>query len=114
MKPRPTFRDDGQIGSFEVRTSLDVVCSILRTVEGVTDIRRQHLSEDKVVFKLYGENCVVNEPYTVDGNSDYWIVPSVGFYSSDVNFQALHVAFVKYNDDSFLVKTLKSWFKAGN
>ena len=76
MKTHPILRADGTMLAFEVTSawiSFRPLCKILRSVDGVTEIRRSYFNEDRLNFLFCGLPFVVNEPW--GDNSRYWIGP---------------------------------------
>jgi len=57
----------------------------------VTDARRQWFNDDRIVFKFYGREVVVHEPF--GDNSRYWVGPQDPDASSDNDITPLHEAF---------------------
>jgi hypothetical protein len=68
---------------------------VLRSVPDVSEIRRIWFSEQRVLFRLHGEECEIWEPF--GDNSRYWISPS-NAKSSKLNLSELHAAFAEYSD----------------
>ena len=76
MKTYPLRRSDGTLLAFEVTSawiSFYYLFKTLRSVDGVSSVKRQYFNEDRVSFQYHGVACVVNEPY--GDNSRYWIRP---------------------------------------
>jgi hypothetical protein len=46
---------------------------LLRSVEGVADVRRNWFKDDRLSFTFCGQPCVVNEPW--GDSSRYWVGP---------------------------------------
>ncbi len=96
MKTYPILRSDGTIHGFEISNfclSYRSLFKILRSVDGVSNVQRQHHSEDRVVFSYHAEKCVVNEPF--GDNSRYWIGP-MDPAASRLDINPLHRAFQQY------------------
>lgn len=91
MKTYPIINDDGSLRGFEIAVPLShrPIYRALRSVEGVTDIRRTWFNEDRIKFKFNGEPFIVWEPY--GDNSRYWIGPSEPLSEQDIS--PIHVAF---------------------
>ena len=66
---------------------------LLRSVDGVTSIKRQFRSEDRLTFSFNGVPWVVHEPW--GDNSRYWIGPRE---AKDHRFDVapIHDAFAHY------------------
>jgi hypothetical protein len=76
MKTHPIWRDDGSMLAFEVTSawiSFRPLFKILRSIDGVTDVRRNYFNEDRLTFLFRGLPFVVHEPW--GDNSRYWIGP---------------------------------------
>lgn len=58
--------------------------SLLCSVPGVSDVRRQHRSDDRIAFQFNGAMCTVHEMF--GDNSRYWIS------SNNVNENAVDMA----------------------
>ena len=62
--------------AFEI-TSLWVtfrpLIALLRSVEGVSDVRRNYLNDDRLSFRFHKAQFVVFEPF--GDNSRYWVGP---------------------------------------
>ena len=93
MKTYPILRADGSMLAFEVTSgwiTFRPLFKILRSVQGVTDVRRNHFNDDRVSFLYLGEPCVVNEPW--GDNSRYWVGPREAG-TSLLNFSPINHAF---------------------
>ena len=76
VKTYPIFREDGSMLALEVTSAwltFRPLLSIMRSVPGVADVRRQYFNEDRIRFVYLGVECVINEPW--GDNSRYWIGP---------------------------------------
>ena len=96
MKTYPISRPDGSLLAFEVSSvwlTFRPLHKTLRSVEGVSDIKRQFFNEDRMTFAFCSEACVVNEPW--GDSSRYWIGPSDP-QSSCLDLTPLHRAFQAY------------------
>jgi hypothetical protein len=105
MKTWPIRRSDGSLGGFEITSTWVVfwpLFKLLRSVPGVTDVRRNWFNDDRVTFKFYGKHAVVNEPY--GDNSRYWVGLEDPDASPEIDIGPIHEAFRRYN--GFLVVTL--------
>ena len=95
MKTWPQYRDDGTLASFEI-TSMWVtfrpLFRILKSIEGVTDIRRNGFDDRRVTFKLNDQQIAVWEPW--GDNSRYLVVPTEG--GSSINLHPVHEAFRRH------------------
>ena len=76
MKTHPILRADGSMLAFEVTSawlSFRPLLKILRSVDGITDVRRNYFNEDRLTFYFCELPFVVNEPW--GDSSRYWIGP---------------------------------------
>src|SRR5437016_3983549 len=98
MKTYAYRRDDGSLRGFEISNvwvSMLALKRILRSVQGVSDVRRRFFSDDRIEFVLHGETCVVHEPF--GDNSRYWIGPA-NAGTSTLDIAPLHDAFEQYQN----------------
>lgn len=104
MKTYPIFRPDGSLRGFEITSSwftFRPMLKLLRSVPGVTDVRRNWFKDDRVTFKFHGKAAVVNEPW--GDNSRYWVGLEDPDASIDLDIASIHEAFRRYR--GFLVTT---------
>lgn len=76
MTTYPILRADGSMLAFEITSgwvTFRPLFKVLRSVQGVTDVRRNYFNADRLSFLYLGEPCVVNEPW--GDNSRYWVGP---------------------------------------
>jgi hypothetical protein len=74
MWTHPIYRPDGSLHAFEIRNLtvwIGTIMNLLRSVDGVTDVRRSHKDDDRVEFLFKGEPYSVLEPW--GDNSRYLI-----------------------------------------
>lgn len=93
MRTYPLHRADGSLFAFEVTStwvSFHSLFKVLRSVEGVTEVKRNFFNEDRASFSYGGERWVVNEPF--GDNSRYWIGPERGINSA-LDARPIHEAF---------------------
>src|SRR5262245_37475266 len=106
MKTYPIYSADGLLRAFEVTSAwltLRSLLRLLRSVEGVADVRRQWFDDDRVTFTYQGRAAVVHEPW---GDSDrYWVGLQQPDSASHVDIEPLHRAFQSYR--GFLGITLR-------
>jgi hypothetical protein len=105
MKTYPIKRADGSLIGFEVTSSwltFRPLFKLLRSVPGVTDVRRNWFSDDRVTFNFHGRRAVVNEPW--GDNSRYWIGLEDADAPPQLDLTPIHEAFSRYR--GFLVTTL--------
>ena len=108
MKTYPIYRKDGAIGGFEIANfyvslwSLRPLCRLIQSVDGVSNVRRQFCNDDRIIFTLKNEKCVVNEPW--GDNNRYWIGPEIGI-ESELDLEPLHDAFQRHQ--FLIVRLLK-------
>jgi hypothetical protein len=77
LKTYPIRRDDGSLHAFEIRNtfiSMGAIRRILRSVDGVSSIKRQFRSDDRLTFNFNGVPWVVHEPW--GDSSRYWVGPT--------------------------------------
>jgi hypothetical protein len=97
MKTYPIHLPNGTLYAFEITSvwlTFWPLYKILRSVQGVTDVRRNWFNDDRVTFKLYGKQAVVNEPW--GDNSRYWIGLVDVDATSEIDINPLHEAFKRY------------------
>jgi hypothetical protein len=97
MKTYPIWRPDGSLHAFEITSSWIVyrpLLNIIRSVPGVTDVRRNWFKDDHIRFKFHGQPAVVNEPW--GDNSRYWIRLEDPDASQEIDIRPLHEAFKEY------------------
>lgn len=97
MRTFPSFREDGHLVGFEVASSwlmLGPLIHLLRSVPGVTDVRRVWFKDDRVVFTFNGLPAVVNEPW--GDNSRYWVGLKDRVSNPEVDITPIHQAFERY------------------
>ena len=105
MKTYPILRPDGSLRGFEITSSwltFRPLYKLLRSVSGVTDVRRNWFKDDRVLFKFHGKAAVVNEPW--GDNSRYWVGLEDPDASPEIDVVPIHEAFRRYS--GFLVVTL--------
>jgi len=96
VRTYPLRRSDGSLFAFEVTStwvSFHSLFKVLRSVDGVTGVKRNFFNEDRASFSYGGERWVVNEPF--GDNSRYWIGPEHGSKSM-LDASAVHDAFLKH------------------
>jgi hypothetical protein len=96
MKTHPILRADVSMLAFEVSSawlSFRPLFKIIRSVEGVTDVRRRFFNENRLTFIFYGVPFVVNEPW--GDSSRYWIGPENPEISS-IDASRINQAFSNY------------------
>jgi hypothetical protein len=97
LRTYPIFREDGSIHAFEISNvviRMRTIRGLLEGVPGVSAIRRVWFREQRMQFKLRGEDCEVWEPF--GDNSRYWVGPSDA-KSSKLELSQLHSAFAHYS-----------------
>jgi hypothetical protein len=108
MKTYPIYRPDGSLNGFEVTSSwltFRPLFTLLRSVAGVRDVRRNWFNDDRITFTFQGKAAVVHEPW--GDNSRYWIGLQDPDAAPEVDLEPLHQAFKRYR--GFLVVTLWPW-----
>ena len=109
MNTHPIFRPGGSLLAFEITSAWITFRSlykILRSVEGVSDIKRNYFNDNRVTFNYHGESFIVNEPW--GDNSRYWVGPE-NVEISRLNITPLHNAFQEHRSNfrkawSWLIK----------
>ena len=96
MKTHPILRPDGSLRGFEVTSAwitFRPLFKILRSVDGITNVRRNSTSDDRILFEFRGHPGVVNEPW--GDNSCYWVGldPDMG---AEVDIAPILEAFERY------------------
>ena len=98
MKTYPLLRDDGELHGFEIGNtwiSIGAILRLIRSVPGVSEVRRVWFREEHVKFLYQGAPFEVWEPF--GDNSRYWIGPEVPGPDTP-NMTAIHSAFVEYQN----------------
>jgi hypothetical protein len=67
---------------------------LLRSIPGVTEVRRNWFNQDRIVFRFHGKAAVVNEPW--GDNSRYWVGLVDPDASPEINIAPIHEAFRRY------------------
>ena len=92
MKTFPVSRDDGTIRAFEISgawVSFRPLYSLLRSVEGVADIKRNRFNEFRITFSFHDEPMAIWEPF---GDNSRYLITAVDD-GSDVDLTPLLKAF---------------------
>ena len=100
MKTFPILRENGSLLAFEVTScwvTFAALYSILRSVNGVTNIKRNWFCDDRISFEFNGEPFVVNEPW--GDNSRYWVGSLHTDAATDIS--PLHQAFLNHRNIFF-------------
>jgi len=95
VKTYPILRPDGSVHAFEISNAwipMHTIRRMLRSVPDVSEIRRIWFREQRVLFRLHGEECEIWEPF--GDSSRYWIGP-LNAKSSKLNLSELHAAFAE-------------------
>lgn len=106
MKTHPIKRMDGSLLAFEITSAwvrFGPLFKILKSVEGVTDIKRQWCNDDRISFKYHGEKAIVNEPW--GDNSRYWVGFEDPDQSKKIDLSPLRDAFDHYRGLTLLNPT---------
>ena len=97
MKTHSITRPDGGLHAFEITSTwvrISPLLELLKSIPGVTDVRRQRYDDDRIVFSYMDIEAVVHEPW---GDSNrYW----VGFKEPEVS-QQVDLAMVKEAFDQY-------------
>lgn len=94
MKTYPIVRDNGTLHAFEITStwlSFGSLLKLLKSVPGVTDVKRNWFNDDRVSFKFHGKEAVVHEPW--GDNNRYWVGFKVPDESQNLDITPLHEAF---------------------
>ena len=108
VKTHPIFNSDGSLRGFEITSAwltFGPLFSILRSVEGVSDVRRNWFNDDRISFKFYGVPAVVHEP--CGDNSRYWVGLQSPDAAPEIDITPLHTAFKRHR--GFPVTTQWPW-----
>jgi hypothetical protein len=111
MKTFPQYRDDGSLHSFEITSmwiSLRPIFRILRGVSGVTEVKRNWFSDDRILFNYHGIEGMVNEPW--GDSSRYWIGLRTANDSVEPSIEPIHSAFQQYTQTPWVCL----WQRGGN
>lgn len=111
MKTYPEFRDDGSLHAFEITSlwfTLRPIFKILRSVDGITDVRRNWFSDDRITFKYFGTSGVVNEPW--GDSSRYWIGLTTANTHIEPRIEEIEAAFKKYKPNPLI----SFWYQRTN
>ena len=96
MKTYPIKRGDGSLHAFEIGStlvSIDAIEQILKSVAGVSVLKLQSGSDDRLAFQYLDALWVINEPW--GDNSRYWIGPQ-NAKDHTFNVEPIHNAFLSY------------------
>lgn len=105
MRTYPIWRANGSLRGFEITSTWLTfwpLLKLLRSVPGVTEVRRNWFKDDRVTFQFQGKAAVVNEPW--GDSSRYWVGLKEPDASPETDIAPIHEAFKNYR--SFLVATL--------
>jgi hypothetical protein len=108
MNTHPFYRPDGSLRGFEVTSSwltFRPMFTLLRSVGGVSDVRRQWFSDDRIALTFQGKAAGVYEPW--GDSSRYWIRLQDPDAAPEVDLEPLHQAFKLYR--GFGIVTLWPW-----
>jgi hypothetical protein len=96
VKTWPSLRDDRTVIGFDIGgsfASMRLIKSLLRSVPGVSQVRRHYRSDDHLSFVFNGVKCTVNEPW--GDNDRYWISPE-NVSETPIDMAQIHHAFSAY------------------
>jgi hypothetical protein len=94
MTTYPIVKPNGSLHAFQITSawvSYRPLLNLLRSIDGVTDVRRRWFSDDRITFNYRGEPAVVHEPWGDNGR--YWIGFQKPELSSEIDITFLHEAF---------------------
>ncbi len=97
MKPYPLYNDKGTMRAFEITSAwftLRPIFKILRGVDGVTNVKRNWLQDDRIVFRYFGKDAAVNEQW--GDNSRYWIGVISPDEAATLKIEPIEAAFQAY------------------
>jgi hypothetical protein len=97
VKTYPILRKDGSLHAFEITSAwltYAPLLNCLRSIEGVSDVRRKWFSDDRITFAFRGKPAVVHEAW--GDSSRYWIGFKEPDISSEIDLTPLHDAFKVY------------------
>ena len=95
MKTYPLHREDGKLHAFEIPNmwvTVGAIKRLLRSVDGVSDVKRTRTDDFRATFIFHGEPMAVWEPW--GDNSRYVVVPIND--ESEVNLDSLHDTFKRH------------------
>jgi hypothetical protein len=91
------LRENGSLRGFEItstRVWFKPLFRILNSVEGVTDIRRNPLNDDRVTFRYKGVPAIVTELW--GDNSRYWVGLADPDATPELDISQIHETFANY------------------
>jgi len=94
--------ENDKLRGFEITSSwfrFGPLLRILKSVDGVTNVKRQWFNDDRVSFKFHGKNGVVNEPF--GDNSRYWVGLDCPDDIPEIDISPIHNAFKEYNGRTY-------------
>jgi hypothetical protein len=96
MKTYPIKRPDGSLHAFEIGNAfilMGTIRHILSSIDGVSSLRRQLRSHDRLTFVFRGAQWIVHEAW--GDSSRYWIGPA---HAENHTFEVspIHDVFVSY------------------
>ena len=106
MKTYPITHPDGSLHAFEITSAwvrFGPLLNILKSVDGVSDIKRQWFNDDRISFKYHGEKAVVNEPW--GDSSRYWVGFEEPDLSKQIDLSPIRDAFERYRGLTLLNPT---------
>ncbi|RLE27688.1 MAG: hypothetical protein DRJ65_02105 [Acidobacteria bacterium] len=92
MRTNLVSRNDGSIHGFEISSlwvTFGPLYRLLRSLEGVSDIKRDQFDDYRITFTLHGEPMAIWESY---GDSSRYMVVPIDEYN-EPNLDTLHDAF---------------------
>lgn len=96
MKTYPIKRIDGSLHAFEISNawiSLWAIRRILKSIDGVSKVRRKFFSADRILFDYCGVTWAVGKPW--GAKERYWIGPQ-DLERPATNVHQVHDAFLCY------------------
>ena len=97
MWTHPIYRPDGSLHAFEIRNStvwIGTIMRLLRSAEGVSDVRRTRTNDDRIAFLFRDQPYSVEEPW--GDNSRYLIGAQSPNLVSGLDLSPVMVAFASH------------------
>ncbi|MBR7800106.1 hypothetical protein [Undibacterium fentianense] len=108
MKTHPIQNSDGTLRGFEISSTWVLfwpLLKVLKSVEGVSEVKRQWFNEDRVIFKYFNVPAVINEPW--GDNSRYWVGLQEPDVHPSIDISPLRLAFENYSGFTIFYLTKK-------
>ncbi len=80
--------------------TLRPIFKILKSIDGITDVKRNWFSDDRITFNYFGSPGVVNEPW--GDSSRYWIGLASANTETEPRIEEIEAAFKKYKPSPWI------------